>query len=148
MLAKIMQFSRKAGEIAAENGVTLPPEVARLTQLADTLTDRMIEGGNRLYGIPRDMTQEEHDAYSDLKLVALYSDKPAKERLSLLETLWDYPAGRSGRQDRISGKSHRTDPRRSPPLSGRDTYQPGIWRRSAPRSASWRRKAKRHGNSR
>ena len=91
MLAKIMQFSRKAGEIAAENGVTLPPEVARLTQLADTLTDRMIEGGNRLYGIPRDMTQEEHDAYSDLKLVALYSDKPAKERLSLLETLWDYP---------------------------------------------------------
>ncbi len=91
MLAKIMQFSRKAAEIAAENDVTLPPEAGKLTQLTDALTNRMIEGGNRLYGIPRDMTQEEHDAYSDLKLVALYSDKPAKERLSLLETLWDYP---------------------------------------------------------
>lgn len=91
MLAKIMQFSRKVEEVAAENGITLPSEAGQLTQLTDTLTDRMIEGGNRLYGIPRDMTQEEHDAYFDLKLVALYSDKPPQERLSLLETLWDYP---------------------------------------------------------
>ncbi len=90
MLTKIMQFSKTAWETAIPNKVTLPQEVHQLTQLTDTLTDKMIEGGNKLYGIPRDMTQDEYDAYIDMKLVALYSDKPIKERLSLLETLWDY----------------------------------------------------------
>lgn len=91
LLARIMQFSRAVEESAEKNGIALPPEVHRLTQLTDELTDRMIEGGNRLYGIPREMTQEEHAAFSDLKLAALYSDRPAVERLDMLETLWEHP---------------------------------------------------------
>ena len=91
VLAKILQLVRIVEEKAEKNGIGLPREVHELAHLLDDLTDRMIEGGNRLYGIEPDMTREERETQEHLERSAVLPGKPLEERLTILETLWENP---------------------------------------------------------
>lgn len=91
VLARILQFVRIVEEKAEKNGIGLPREVHELARLLDDLTDRMIEGGNRLYGIEHDMTREERQTQENLERSAFQPGKPLEERLAILETLWENP---------------------------------------------------------
>lgn len=86
---KALQFARTIEESAGKRGTDFPEKARELIAFLDDLTDRMIEGGNALYGLERSMTREEIDAYLDLELDAMHSDKPVEERLDMLRQLWE-----------------------------------------------------------
>lgn len=89
MLAKVLQIAQGVEEKAEKLQIPVSPSLHDLIAFIDELTDRMIDGSHKLYGIARKMTPEEYDAHLDLVLSALYSDKPIEERLKLSEQIWE-----------------------------------------------------------
>ena len=89
VLARVLQFARIVEENAEKNRIDLPVQLHELIVFIDDFTDRMIEGGNKLFGIERRMTLDEHNASLELDGEALYGDKPIEERLVMLQTLWE-----------------------------------------------------------
>ena len=77
---------------AERDQVETGPDLEEMIDALDRLTDRMIEGGERLWGSTRKMIEEEYDAYLEKRVDAEFSIlKPLAERLKLLEELWEDP---------------------------------------------------------
>lgn len=91
VLARVLKLAQTVEESAGRQGTDLPVKVHELVVFLDVLTDRMIEGGNALYGLERSMTPEEMEAVQTLETVAMCSDTPDEERLDLLRQLWENP---------------------------------------------------------
>lgn len=92
-LVKVLQLAQYVKENAGKAQVEVSARLHDLIDFLDHFIDRMIEGGNKLFGIERSMTEEENDACLDLEISALYSDKPIEERLVMLQELWENPLG-------------------------------------------------------
>lgn len=91
ILTKVLQFAETVNSHAEQNGIELPERLGRLIQFTDRLLDRMIEGGNKLFGTEREMTPEEKEAYTALNIESFDQDKSLEERLNILEQLWENP---------------------------------------------------------
>lgn len=91
VLGKLLHFVRMIEQSAEKNQGELPAHAHALAVWVDEFTDRMIEGGNKLYGLARSMTPEENDAYTDLQIEADYSDCPDDERLKMFEKIGHTP---------------------------------------------------------
>ena len=90
-LCKLLQLAQTVEATAEQQQVEVGSDLAEMIRCLDRLTDRMIEGGERLWNAPRKMTPEEYDAYIDKSIDAEYSGKHLSERLKLLEELWEDP---------------------------------------------------------
>lgn len=89
VLSRVQQFAQIVEENAKKNQIDLSVRLHDLIVFIDDFTDRMIDGGNKLFGIERRMTMEEHNASLELDGEALFGDKPIEERLIMLQTLWE-----------------------------------------------------------
>ena len=89
LLLRVLQFARILEQNAEKSKIDLPEDLRTLIVFIDDFADRMIAGGNKLFGIERRMTVAEHNAAMELEGEALYGDKPVKVRLVLLQTLWE-----------------------------------------------------------
>lgn len=90
-LIKVLELAQLVEENAGKCAVEVSPRLHDLIVFVDELTDRMIEAGNRLRGLEREMTEDEFDACSDLEFDALYGCRSLEERLALLKELWENP---------------------------------------------------------
>ena len=90
-LCKLLGVAQTVAETAKQQQIDIGPGLAEMILSLDRLTDEMVEGGNRLWNLPRKMTPEEYDAYIDKTIEAEYSGKPLQERLKLMEELWEDP---------------------------------------------------------
>ena len=89
LLLRVLQFARILEQNAEKSKIDLPEALRTLIVFIDDFADRMIAGGNKLFGIERRMTVAEHNAAMELEGEALHGDKPVKERLVMLQTLWE-----------------------------------------------------------
>ncbi len=90
-LCKLLGVAQTVAETAKQQQIDIGPGLAEMILSLDRLTDEMVEGGKRLWNLPREMTPEEYDAYIDKTIEAEFSDRPLQERLKLMEELWEDP---------------------------------------------------------
>lgn len=92
ILAQMLQYVQIIVENAQIHNLPLPAEVRRLETLLDDLTDRMIENGNKLFGLSEDVAEEDRKEFVDKKYVALCKEGYAlDEHLEMLKELEESP---------------------------------------------------------
>ncbi len=89
VLLRLLQFAKIVEENAGKNNISLPEGLRDLIDFIDDFTDRMIDGGNKLFGIERRITMDEHNAVMEMDGEAMFGNKPVEERLAMLQELWE-----------------------------------------------------------
>lgn len=93
-LARMLQYVQIIEENASLHHQELSPEIHELGVLLDDLTDRMIEGGNQLFGTHPEIDKEgeEYTHFADRKFTAEYGLRlTTDQRLDLLDQLGNDP---------------------------------------------------------
>ncbi len=91
VLTKVTEFALTIENNAKRNKTPLPPGLNDLIELTNRLLNRMIEGGNKLFGKEREMTPKEKKAYEALCTQLNKSKKTLEERLKIVEQIGKDP---------------------------------------------------------
>lgn len=91
-LAKILQYVEIIKENAEIHQQHLPPEIEELRLFLDQLTDRMIEGGNKLFGVSQVVDEALRREFVEKKVTVVYNrDLITSKRLETLKQLIEDP---------------------------------------------------------
>lgn len=91
MVIQMLLFVEKVEHQAQANGIELPAKVHELSVFLDRSSDQLTEGGNRLFGIKREMTDEQRNEAVSLTTAAFDNGRPIEERLEILNQLYENP---------------------------------------------------------
>lgn len=91
-LARLLQYVEIIKENAEIHHQILPPEIENLKLLLDQLTDCMIEGGHKIFGVPPAVDQVLRTEFVEKKVTAVYNrDFTTDKRLDILKQLIEDP---------------------------------------------------------
>lgn len=91
MVVQMLLFVEKVEHQAQANSIELPAKVHELSVFLDRFSDQLTEGGNRLFGIKREMTDEQRNEAVSLTTAAFDNRRPLEERLEILNQLCENP---------------------------------------------------------